>query len=105
MLKNSYKLYFWKYVFEIFLLLFFRRKNEIEEDFELSYIAVNSDYHGKGVGSRLVKHGISELLNKDAKYCWVKTLSTTPETIHFYEKAGFKIYNEFLGRTYLYKEL
>ncbi|MCH8326819.1 MAG: GNAT family N-acetyltransferase, partial [Bacteroidetes bacterium] len=77
--------------------------DEIEEDFELSYIAIHSNYHGKGIGTNLVMRGISEMQKKGAKYCWVKTLSKTPETIHFYEKKGFNIYNTFIGRVFLYK--
>lgn len=105
MIKNSYKLYFWKYIFEIILLLFFKKKNEIEEDFELGYIAVYNNYHGKKIGSNLVLNGINELQQKGATYCWVKTLSATPETIRFYEKLGFKIYNKFVGRVFLYKQI
>jgi len=104
MIKNCYKLYFLKYVFEIFLLLFIRNKSEIEKDFELGYIAVHSNHHNKGIGTMLLEHGISELRKMNTTYCWVKTLSVTPETIHFYKKANFKIYNEVLGRTYLFKE-
>ena len=105
MIKNSYKLNFWKYVFEIILLLFFRKKSELEEDYELGYIAVHTNHHGKRIGSDLVMHGLSKLQNKGAAYCWVKILSTTPETIRFYKKMCFNIYNTFIGRVFLYKPI
>jgi ribosomal protein S18 acetylase RimI-like enzyme len=102
MINNLYKLKFWKYVFEIILLLFFRKESEIEEGYELAYIAVHTNHQGKRIGTNLVMHGLNKLKNKGVEYCWVKTLSNTPEAINFYKKMGFNIYNTFIGRVFLY---
>ncbi len=92
---------FIKYVVEVVLLIFFKKRTEYEVDYELSYIAVHSEFQGHGIGSQLVREGLEQLKSLRAGYCWVKTLTNTPETIRFYEKLGFSVFQTFIGRTYL----
>lgn len=103
--KKFFDIFFVKYVFEIFILLYLRKNKKYEKYFELGYIAIKSKYHGKGIGSNLVNEGINILKKNQVEYCWVKTSSKTKNTVLFYEKLSFQVYNKFLGRIYLYKLL
>lgn len=85
----------------IFALLFLRAQKPQEKDYELNYIAINPDYQGKGIGSRLINEGLKQLTEKNASLCWVKTLTITSENRKFYEKNGFETYDKSFGRTYL----
>lgn len=69
------------------------------EGIELAYIAVDQPFHGKGVGSELVKFAENDLCQN----LWVKTLLKTPQNIRFYEKNGFHLAKTLLGRAYLQK--
>ena len=92
---------FIKYVAEVVLLIFFKRRTEYEVDYELSYIAVHSRFQEHGIGGQLVREGLEQLRSLRAGCCWAKTLTNTPETIRFYEKLGFSVYQTFIGRTHL----
>ena len=84
-------------------LLLVRKKKEHIGWYELNYIAIGSNYHGWGIGSNLINHGLDHLQKRGVKKCFVKTLSKTSKTIRFYEKLGFKIYDQFIGRQFLSK--
>lgn len=89
----------------IFVLIFFRSKKQCEEDYELNYIAIDPACQGIGVGRRLVEQGLKHLADKGSTLCWVKTLSSTPKNVQFYEKNGFQIYDNTFGRVYLRRDL
>jgi ribosomal protein S18 acetylase RimI-like enzyme len=68
---------------------------------ELAYIAVRPDFHGRGIGTQLVKSGFEGLRISGIADCWVKTLESTPENVRFYERLGFEIFSLKLGRVKL----
>jgi ribosomal protein S18 acetylase RimI-like enzyme len=90
---------FLKYIVEVFLLLAFQDSRLHGP--ELVYIGVVPEFQGGGVGSQLISRSIDSLEQAGFSSSWVKTLSSTPQNVRFYEKAGFKIVRTYLGRTYL----
>lgn len=68
---------------------------------ELSFIVLDKTYIGKGFGSKLIKYSLKKIdINKE-DYFFVKTLTSTPENIHFYIKNEFKIIYSKYNRTLL----
>lgn len=92
---------FYKYIFEVVCLLFFRKPDRFESEYELSYIAVRRSFSRQGIGRALVQHGLQEIQKKNATMCYVKTLEHSPDTVAFYKSLGFDTYSIFLGRVFL----
>lgn len=100
-LPNILNLKFIRYVLEVFILVFFKKPFPFFTAYELTYIAIDRQFQGIGLGSLLVKSGLQVLKNMGHEICWVKTLENTPETIRFYEKNNFNLSNRSFGRAYL----
>ena len=78
--------------------------NEASES-ELAYIAIHPDFQGKGIGSLLVVEALKVAKSHGLKKCSVKTLSSTPHNVKFYEKLGYSKIKQRMGRVYLYRLL
>lgn len=87
------------YILGVLLLLI--SSNELSDQYELCYIAVDPGRSGKGVGSRLLENALTKIRGLGVPLCWVKTLESTPENIKFYQKFGFNIYKKSVGRVFL----
>lgn len=68
---------------------------------DLSYIAVDSKFQGKGIGKQLVMKLIEHLKNNNLAGCWTKTEKENIRSNRLYKKCGFKIFREtkFRNRT------
>ena len=98
-LPHVFEIKFLRYLFEVFILIF--ASDDRLCGAELAYIAVSGAHQGRGLGSELTKRGLSDLGEVGIHTCWVKTLASTPESVRFYEKVGFKLLKTHLGRAYL----
>jgi ribosomal protein S18 acetylase RimI-like enzyme len=61
---------------------------------EISWLAINKDFQGLGIGSRLVKETLNDFFKQGFRICYVKTLAETidegyAKTRKFYKKLGF----------------
>jgi ribosomal protein S18 acetylase RimI-like enzyme len=62
---------------------------------EISWLAINKDFQGLGIGSRLVKETLNDFFKQGFRICYVKTLAETivdegyTKTRKFYKKLGF----------------
>ena len=74
---------------------------------ELLIIAVKKSENNKGLGSQLINETLRKYKNffSDFNNVLVKTLTSTPQNIKFYEKNDFKIETTFFGRIYLKREI
>lgn len=54
-------------------------------------LAVDPDYHNKGIGSLLIKEGLNLLKTKRVKYVEVYTDQNNVAAISVYEKNGFRV--------------
>lgn len=104
-LRSLTKKGFFLYALSVLLLVFCRKKKPLEDGYELNYIAIDANYQKHGIGKQLLSESLDRLNNIHSDSCWVKTLKRTPETISFYKKNGFEIYDESFGRVYLYRKL
>ncbi|MDE7207409.1 MAG: GNAT family N-acetyltransferase [Lachnospiraceae bacterium] len=57
----------------------------------LHYLLVNPDYQGRHIGEELMKRIMEEY--RDLLY--VKIMPSDPETIGFYKKFGFEVYDNY----------
>ncbi|MBD3182098.1 GNAT family N-acetyltransferase [Candidatus Poribacteria bacterium] len=65
-------------------------------------LAVDPDYHGKGIGSSLIKEGLGWLKDKGVKYAEVLTDQNNIGAIRAYEKNDFRvIYSSIVLSQYL----
>jgi ribosomal protein S18 acetylase RimI-like enzyme len=65
-------------------------------------LAVDPDYHGRGIGSSLIAAGLDWLKEKGAKYVEVLTDQNNIAAIRAYEKNGFRvIYSSIVLSQYL----
>lgn len=70
------------------------RKTDVSS-IEISWLAVQRDFQGLGIGSKLVKNTLDEFSKKGFQICYVKTLAETVEnegyekTRRFYKHLGF----------------
>ncbi len=65
-------------------------------------LAVDPDYHGKGIGSALISAGLDWMRDKGVKYAEVLTDQNNIAAIRAYEKNGFKvIYSSIILSQYL----
>ena len=74
---------------------FITLKRKFEQTYEISWLAVEKEFQGKGIGTRLIEESIKYLKEKNVKLLMVKTLAETVDykpyekTRAFYEKNGF----------------
>lgn len=54
-------------------------------------LAVDPDYHNRGIGSLLISEGLDLLKRKDVKYVEVNTDQNNVAAIRAYEKNGFRV--------------
>jgi len=54
-------------------------------------LAVDPDYHNKGIGSLLIKQGLNSLKRKRVKYVEVYTDQNNVGAISVYQKNGFRV--------------
>ena len=80
-----------------------KKKNILQNNIELLIIAVKKDKQNQGLGSFLIKNSILKYKKYFTSYnnIIVKTLSSTPENILFYQKNNFVIKNKIFKRVYL----
>ncbi len=70
---------------------------------EVHCIAVHKEWHGKGVGTALLRHVEAELRGRGVEYLQVKTMGPSKpnaayaRTTHFYESRGFVRLEEVTG--------
>jgi GNAT superfamily N-acetyltransferase len=72
---------------------------------EISYIFTNPEFQGKGIGHKMLITVEENLLNKNIKEYYVKTINvSTNKAIQFYKKNGFEYFDDFeyAGNSYLY---
>ena len=81
--------------------LFYCFKPKYASAFEILWIAVEAEHHGKGIGSTLILDLLNYCEEQKIKEIRVKTLVKTPENIQFYQKNGFFEVLEFRGRIIL----
>jgi ribosomal protein S18 acetylase RimI-like enzyme len=80
-----------------FLLTFTPPSNALE----ISWIVVRRDKQGLGVGSQLISDARREFFKTRKSTLFVKTLTTTPQNVKFYENNGFTSCKEIRGRVIL----
>ena len=74
---------------------FITLKRKFEQTYEISWLAVEKECQGKGIGTRLIEESIEYLKQKNVQLIMVKTLAETVDykpyekTRAFYEKNGF----------------
>ncbi len=56
---------------------------------QLFNICVRRDQQGKGLGSKLLAHFISQSEQRDATEAWLEVRSSNQSAIHLYTKTGF----------------
>jgi ribosomal protein S18 acetylase RimI-like enzyme len=66
---------------------------------ELLYIAVDQNFRGHGVASRLIQHASNKEVIVNGT--WVRTLDLSSEALGLYKKSGFAPYVTRFSRTYL----
>lgn len=57
----------------------------------IHYLLVDPDYHGQHIGAELM----NRLMGKYEDLLYVKIIPSDPKTIPFYEKFGFKQYDNY----------
>ena len=81
--------------------LFYCFKPKYASTFEILWIAVEAEHHGKGIGSALILDLLHYCQEQKIKEIRVKTLVKTPHNIQFYQKNGFLEVLRFKGRSIL----
>lgn len=98
-----------RYINVFFFMIFSKNKevNLKKNNTELLIIAVKKSENNKGLGSQLINETLRKYKNffSDFNNVLVKTLTSTPQNIKFYEKNDFKIETTFFGRIYLKREI
>lgn len=67
---------------------------------EITWIAVKENFRSQGIGKSLIYYAAHERLDANHEIL-VKTLSSTPENVLFYQSCGFMIQHTSLGRVIL----
>lgn len=78
-----------------------RSRGKLPNGVELVWIAVDSNWQGRGVGTLLLESGLRTLRCMGHSSVWVKTLYSTPQNTQFYRKAGFRVTSNYAGRVIL----
>ena len=89
----------WRKAIEVFFLL-----SKYPDDLpqcELQWIVVSGQHQHSGIGTQLVKSGLSQLATQGIKTVWVKTLESSTTAIAFYEQLGFREIHRAAGRVFL----
>ena len=68
----------------------------------ITAISVDWSYQGFGVGSRLIKHIISEAKNNLFKYIKLEVNNDNIKAIEFYKKCGFNVHEKASNTSYYY---
>jgi ribosomal protein S18 acetylase RimI-like enzyme len=70
---------------------------------EIVFIAVDQDYHGQGIGKKLVYAALDYLSLKGSHLCRTKTLAENDGVIKMYEAMGWHLRDRFrlIGREYV----
>lgn len=82
-------------------IFFYCLKPKQASSFEILWIAVDEEHHGKGIGSTLILDLLNYCEEQKIKEIIVKTLVETPDNIQFYKKNGFFEVLRFRGRSIL----
>lgn len=69
------------------------KETEQANTYDLSAIYLLPDYHGKGIGSRLIAHSIESIKNFEEIFLEVE--QDNINAVNFYKKLGFKIVDEY----------
>ena len=69
------------------------KETEQANTYDLSAIYLLPDYHGKGIGSRLIAHSIESIKNFEEIFLEVE--KDNINAVNFYKKLGFKIVDEY----------
>lgn len=80
--------------------------NQADHSVELDIIIAAADHTGKGLGSdalRTLTHYLFQ--NMNVEVCYVNAIASNVRAIRAYEKAGFKIVNDFEKHGKLWKHL
>ena len=80
-------------------------KPKLVENFEILWIAVSSDKHGQGIGSKLIFDLMKYCESRSIEEVSVKTLLKTPQNVKFYEKNGFSEVLKIKGRSFLSRKV
>jgi len=64
---------------------------------EIYWLSVKSKYHGKGIGTKLVKFVETHAKQRGFGKIFAYTNKAMKRTRKFYEKLGYKLINEFPG--------
>ncbi len=81
--------------------LFYCFKPKYTSTFEILWIAVEAEHHGKGIGRTLILDLLNYCERQKISEIRVKTLVETPQNIQFYQKNGFLEVLRFKGRSIL----
>ena len=81
--------------------LFYCFKPKYASTFEILWIAVEAEHHGKGIGRTLILDLLNYCEKQKIEEIIVKTLVETPQNIQFYQKNGFLEVLRFKGRSIL----
>ena len=68
---------------------------------ELLIVVVDTKYHGKGYGQKLIKNSLKDKYFDKNTFIFVKTLSYTKQNIQFYKKIKFKYVTQIFYRVFL----
>jgi ribosomal protein S18 acetylase RimI-like enzyme len=66
--------------------------NEASEEAEFKAVAVDSGYHGRGIGKRMLAEVLAELRAKGVRRVVVGTGNSGIGQLAFYQKAGFRLW-------------
>jgi len=78
-------------------------ERHFEHSAEVHCIAVHRDFHGRGIGTALLRHAEHRLAGIGVRYLQVKTMGPSKpnaeyaRTLHFYESRGFTRLEEVKG--------
>jgi ribosomal protein S18 acetylase RimI-like enzyme len=69
-----------------------RYADEASEEAEFKAVAVDSGYHGRGIGKRMLAEVLAELRAKGVRRVVVGTGNSGIGQLAFYQKAGFRLW-------------
>ncbi len=64
-----------------------------EKSLEIQRIYVDHDYHGYGLGRRLMEHSEHIAQDMDCEYIWLGVWEQNPDSIAFYQSQGYSIFD------------
>ena len=87
-----YGLFFTYHLLKIFVALMMKKEKIAPKAYHLNMIGTASRMQGKGIGSKLLKYGVSRASNLGVK-CYLE--SSNPRNVPFYLRNGFEIVEEY----------